>query len=101
MDACDKNKIPPVDHANYSLSEEDGESDFALPGVNVTYTCVEGYHLMDPSNNIVGCDQPQRNDQGAVTLRARWRDADGNVCMEGEWGARQKNNNKLCSMFSW
>ena len=101
MDACDKNKIPPVDHANYSLSEEDDESDFALPGVNVTYTCVEGYHLMDPSNNIVGCDQPQRNDHGAVTHRARWRDADGIVCMEGELGARQKNNNKLCSMYSW
>ena len=101
MDACDKNTIPPVDHANYSLIEEDDESDFALPEVNVTYTCVEGYHLMDPSNNIVSCNQPQRNDQGSVTLRARWRDADGIVCMEGEWGARQKNNNKLCSMYSW
>ena len=77
MDACDKNKIPPVDHANYSLSEEDGESDFALPGVNVTYTCVEGYHLMDPSNNIVGCDQPQRNDQGVLMVLSVWKVSGG------------------------
>ena len=85
MKACKKKQIPSVAHSTYNISEDHYRGDFSVPnGVNVTYTCVTGYHLLDPFYRFVGCNPPQKNEQGDVTLVARWSDTDGIVCAKGE-----------------
>ena len=85
--ACDKNTIPPVDHAKYSISEEQGGGDFAAHGSEVTYTCDEGYELVNASKNAVVCEYvPTLGDEQVdVNRRVRWTSADGIKCnKEGE-----------------
>ena len=85
--ACDKNAIPSVDNASYSISEEQGGGNFAAYSSEVTYTCDEGYELVNASKNAVVCEYvPTLGDEQVdVNRRVRWTSADGIKCnKEGE-----------------
>ena len=87
VDACDKSTIPSVEHALYSISEENDGGDFATPdGVNITYACEDGYKLQDPNNRVVGCEfiPTPGDEQDGVNRRVRWTDTDGIVCIKGK-----------------
>ena len=77
-----------MNHTSYAISEEDDGGDFAAPGsITVRYACEEGYKLVDPKNNIVGCEYvPTLGDrQPNEHRRVRWTNADGIECIkEGE-----------------
>ena len=82
VDACDKNTIPSVEHASYSISEDQDGGDFAAPGSKVTYTCGDGYELLDATNNESVCEFVPTLGEEQVNLnrRVRWTSADGIKC---------------------
>ena len=82
VDACDKSTIPSVEHASYSISEDQDGGDFAAPGSEVTYTCGDGYKLLNATKNVVVCEYvPTPGDeQEDVNRRVRWTNADGIEC---------------------
>ena len=82
VDACDKNTIPSVEHASYSISEDQDGGDFAAPGSEVTYTCGVGYKLRDAAKNEIVCEfVPTLGDEQVdVNRRVRWTSADGIEC---------------------
>ena len=87
VDACDKTRIPSVEHTNYSISEEEDGSGFAPPGnITVIYTCEDGYRLRNPDNNKVGCEYiPTPGDkQGDLNRRVRWTSTGGIACLVDE-----------------
>ena len=87
VDACDKSTIPSVDHANYSISEDQDGGDSAAPGSEVTYTCGDGYKLLNATKNVVVCEYVPtlEDEQVDVNRRVRWTSADGIECnKEGE-----------------
>ena len=76
-----------MEHASYSISEENGGGDFATPdSVNITYTCEGGYKLKDPNNRVVGCEYiPTPGDERVgVNREVRWANTDGIVCIKGK-----------------
>ena len=82
VDACDKNTIPSVEHASYSISEDQDGGDFAAPGSEVTYTCGVGYKLLDAAKNELVCEfVPTLGDEELdANRRVRWTSADGIEC---------------------
>ena len=85
VDACDKNTIPSVEHASYSISEDQDGGDFAAPGSEVTYTCGVGYKLLDAAKNKIVCEfVPTLGEEHVdVNRRVRWTSADGIECSKG------------------
>ena len=82
VDACDKNTIPSVEHASYSISEDQDGGDFAAPGSEVTYTCGVGYKLLDAAKNEIVCEfvLALGDEQLDANRRVRWTSADGIEC---------------------
>ena len=84
--ACDKRTIPVVTDASYTISEEDTNGNFALPGsVNVTYTCNKGYKLQHPQNLTVSCEYatPVESDNQDVITKPMWTSTDEIICASG------------------
>ena len=70
-------------HAKYSILEEKDGGDVAAPGsITVTYTCDEGYELVDATKDVVGCGYiPRPGDkQKDMNQVARWTSAEGIEC---------------------
>ena len=82
VDACDKNAIPSVEHASYSISEDEDGGDFAAPGSEVTYTCGDGCKLVNATKNVIVCEYITTlgDEQVDENLRVRWTSADGIEC---------------------
>ena len=82
VDACDKNTIPSVEHASYSISEDQDGGDFAAPGSELTYTCGVGYKLLDAAKNEIVCEfVPTLGDEQLdANRRVRLTSADGIEC---------------------
>ena len=97
MEVCDERTIPAVAHATFELKRlvfhKNGTStltststelqNFTIPDhVNVTYTCDEGYELVDATKDVVGCGYiPRPGDkQKDMNQMARWTSAEGIEC---------------------
>ena len=82
---CDESTVPVVKHANFTISpEHDGSK---LP-VNTTaaYTCVSGYELESPDNNIAKCGyNTVKSVTGRPVVIPVWKGQERIRCHEGRF----------------
>ena len=81
---CDLSAVPVVKHANFTiLPAHDGSK---LPvNTTATYTCVSGYELENPDNNIAKCEYAFKNLQNHQSRTAVWTGQEKIRCIEGKF----------------
>ena len=76
--------IPVVKHANITILP--GRDGLKLPGnTTATYTCVSGYELENPDNNIAKCEYVFKNLQNHQFRTAVWTGHEKIRCIEGKF----------------
>ena len=84
---CDLASIPKVANANRNITRQVKRDGLLLPeGVDVTYTCVEGY--LNEGAMQISCkyeNATRGNDPTNQLVTAIWRGQENVICVKGKW----------------
>ena len=84
---CDLASIPEVTNANHNITRQVKRDGLLLPeGVDVTYTCVEGY--LNEGAMQISCkyeNATRGNDPTNQLVTAIWRGKENVICVKGKW----------------